>query len=103
VRDSAVPATEALAALRIMDGVLGLDLVNSAEKLAETEKAAASESDPRIDALVAERITAKKMKNFARADEIRNQLKAEGILLEDSASGTTWKRQAGGIPAGGQS
>jgi cysteinyl-tRNA synthetase len=103
VRDSAVPAADALAALQIMDGVLGLDLVNSAAKLAETEKAAANESDPRIDALVAERIAAKKAKNFARADEIRNLLKAEGILLEDSASGTSWKRQIGGIPSGGQS
>jgi len=102
VRDTAVPAAEALAALQKMDSVLGLDLVNSASKLAQTEKAATNESDPRIDALVAERINAKKTKNFARADEIRNLLKAEGILLEDSASGTTWKRQAGGIPSGGQ-
>lgn len=45
-----------------------------------------------IEALIAERAAAKKAKNWARADEIRNQLKEQGILLEDSAAGTKWKR-----------
>ena len=48
--------------------------------------------EARIDALIAERSAAKKAKNFARADEIRNLLKDAGILLEDTATGTTWKR-----------
>ena len=45
-----------------------------------------------IEHLVAERIEARKSKNFQRADEIRDQLKAEGILLEDGPGGTTWRR-----------
>ncbi len=45
-----------------------------------------------IEALIAERAQAKKDKNFARADEIRNELAAQGIVLEDSPTGTTWKR-----------
>lgn len=45
-----------------------------------------------IDALIAERKQAKLDKNYARADEIRAQLTEAGIILEDSASGTTWKR-----------
>lgn len=45
-----------------------------------------------IEALVAERAEAKKAKNWARADEIRDSLKEQGIILEDSAAGTTWKR-----------
>jgi cysteinyl-tRNA synthetase len=94
VRDAAVPAKEALAALEAMDSVLGLALVKSAIAQLDAQKAGAAgaESDPRIDALVAERVAAKKAKNFARADEIRNQLKAEGIILEDSPAGTIWKR-----------
>jgi len=47
----------------------------------------------RIDALIAARAAAKKAKNFAEADHIRAELAAEGIVLEDGASGTTWRRQ----------
>ena len=50
------------------------------------------EGDGRIDALVAARASAKKERNFAEADRIRAELTEEGILLEDSASGTTWRR-----------
>ncbi len=49
-------------------------------------------SDADIDALIEERNTAKTDKNYARSDEIRDQLKSEGIVLEDSAQGTTWRR-----------
>lgn len=46
-----------------------------------------------IEALIAERVTAKKEKNFARADEIRDGLKAQGVLLEDKPGGVTeWRR-----------
>lgn len=46
-----------------------------------------------IETLVSQRIQAKKDKQYARADEIRQQLDAEGILLEDSREGTTWRRK----------
>ena len=49
-------------------------------------------SNEDIDALVEERNAAKKAKNFARADEIRDQLKAAGIQLEDTREGTRWSR-----------
>ncbi len=45
-----------------------------------------------IDALIEERLNAKKSKNYARADEIREELKSKGIILEDTPSGTKWKR-----------
>lgn len=48
--------------------------------------------DVRIDGLVAERDAAKKARDFATADRIRDELKAEGVLLEDGPSGTTWRR-----------
>jgi cysteinyl-tRNA synthetase len=50
-------------------------------------------SDADIDALVAERTQAKKTRNFARADAIRNELLAKGILLEDGKDGVRWKRK----------
>ena len=49
-------------------------------------------TDEAIDGLITERADAKTNKNFARADEIRVQLKEAGIELEDSRAGTTWRR-----------
>ncbi len=49
-------------------------------------------SDAEIDALIAERVAARQAKDFARADEIRGILTAEGIAVEDSAGGATWRR-----------
>ena len=51
-----------------------------------------SEEDDEIEELVAERLAARQEKNWARADEIRDELKGRGIVLEDSAAGTRWKR-----------
>ena len=45
-----------------------------------------------IESLIQQRTDAKSQKDFARADEIRSQLQDCGVLLEDSAAGTTWKR-----------
>jgi len=50
-------------------------------------------SDEEIDRLVVERREARESKNFARADEIRDQLITAGIVLEDTRDGTRWKRQ----------
>jgi len=50
-------------------------------------------SDSEIESLVAERTAAKKSKNFARADQIREQLLEQGIILEDTKSGVRWKRK----------
>ena len=62
-------------------GVLGIILEQKEELL-----------DADIEALIQERTDAKKAKNFARADEIRDQLKDMGILLEDTREGVKWKR-----------
>ena len=55
-------------------------------------RGASGEDDERIQALVEERNAAKKARDFARADAIRDQLAGEGILLEDTPQGVRWKR-----------
>lgn len=54
-------------------------------------QAGAGLSEPAILALINERAAAKADKDFARSDEIRKSLLAQGVVLKDSASGTTWE------------
>jgi cysteinyl-tRNA synthetase len=49
--------------------------------------------DAQIEALIEERNQARKARNFARSDEIRNQLLEQGVILEDTKEGTRWKRK----------
>ena len=44
-----------------------------------------------VERRIAERSAAKKARNFAEADRIRDELLAQGVVLKDSASGTTWE------------
>ena len=55
-------------------------------------RGADNSDDARIQTLIDERIEAKKSRDFTRADAIREQLAAEGILLEDTPQGVRWKR-----------
>jgi len=50
-------------------------------------------ADAQVDALIEERTAAKKSKNFARADQIRQELLDQGIILEDTKAGVRWKRK----------
>ncbi len=90
LRDPEVPPAEALAAAFEMDGVLGLGLREAAEAV-PGEKTAGPELAAEIERLVAQRSEAKKSRDWARADAIRDSLKARGVLLTDGPAGTTWK------------
>lgn len=50
--------------------------------------------DEEIEQLIEERTQARKNRDFARSDEIRDQLKEQGILLDDTPQGTRWRREA---------
>ncbi|WP_370978381.1 cysteine--tRNA ligase [Agaribacterium sp. ZY112] len=87
-RDGENAKPETRASLLKLGQLLGLFSVD-----AETWfKGEASDDDAAIDALVLERDEAKLAKNWARADEIRDELKELGIVLEDSKTGSTWRR-----------
>jgi len=92
-----------LALLGDFDKVLSLSLLEkaaakraelAAQQTAKTEAGytVTGEGDPAIDALVLARYEAKKAKNFAEADRIRDELKAQGIEIIDAKDGASWKR-----------
>ena len=63
-----------------------------ADDTAESIKAELAAFRGEMETLIAQRVAAKKEKNFALADEIRNKLLDMGIVLEDTRQGTKWKR-----------
>ena len=73
------------------DTVLGLSLLEKAAALRE-KAAAPVEGAEEIEALIAKRLEAKKAKDWATADAIRDQLKEMGVEIKDSKEGTTWTR-----------
>lgn len=73
------------------DYVLGLNLLTAPEAEGAADEVD-SELAAHVEALIAERSAAKKEKNYARADEIRNQLLEEGIVLEDTREGVKWHK-----------
>jgi len=82
---------ELASALKSLAAVLGLLQSDADEFL----KAGAKDDldAEAIEKLIAERNQSKKDKNFSRADQIRDELLAKGVVLEDSRSGTTWRRE----------
>lgn len=85
LQQASVPAEDlrtVLDAFEEMNGVLRI-VNSSTEELLDEE----------IERLIQERIEARSSKNWARADEIRDRLAAEGIILEDTAQGMRWRRK----------
>jgi cysteinyl-tRNA synthetase len=100
-RESDAAAAPLGAELRRLGGILGI-LQEDPEVFlkggvaiggaAPTELERESLSDSAIEGLIAQRLAARKAKNWAEADRIRDELKGKGILLEDGPGGTTWRR-----------
>ena len=84
--------------------MLGLKLLEKAAELREKQAKLAAqpavftvvsedgEENAQVEALIRQRADAKKAKNFAEADRIRDELKAQGIEITDVAGGAKWKR-----------
>lgn len=85
--------TAAAAALKAAAGLMGF-LQQQPEAWFKWQPAGAGSGldDAAIEQAIADRLAARKAKNFAEADRIRNDLAAEGVILEDGPKGTTWKR-----------
>ncbi len=110
VKDSSLSPSEALELVGRMDSVLGLGLLKSAKEALQAQAASLSSASSsaaagsavshegdseaaEIDALVAARVQAKKDKNFAEADRIRDELTARGIVVTDTPNGPVWERK----------
>ena len=97
IKDSELQASEIVTIVRKMDEVLGLKIEDCAKEFNKKESAQVDthEGDPEaeeITALVLERTQAKKDKDFAKADQIRNDLQARGVIIIDTPNGPIWKR-----------
>jgi cysteinyl-tRNA synthetase len=81
---------------RASNQAAALDLLGRFDEIfavLEPTIAAGGLTDAQIDERVAERNRAKKARDFALADSVRNELLEQGVILEDTREGTRWKRK----------
>jgi cysteinyl-tRNA synthetase len=90
-KESAANVAQLTATLKKLASLLGV-LQRDAEQFFKGDAGQGGLSSDEIDALVQQRIQAKADKNWAECDRIRDELKAQGIILEDGPQGTSWRR-----------
>ena len=79
--------------MRKLAQILGLLQYNTEKYFIDDEQIDGQYSKNEIEALIAKRLSAKKQKDWATADQIRTQLLQQGIVLEDSATDTLWRHR----------
>jgi cysteinyl-tRNA synthetase len=89
---SAIHQLDDPASLRAGAQALGLLQQDAEAWFRWTPAGASGPSDAEIEAAIANRQAARKARDFKESDRIRDELKAKGVILEDGAKGTTWKR-----------
>lgn len=93
VRSKDAPTAAALAStLKQLAGVIGL-LQDDPEHYLQSGQSADGLSNDDIDSMIQQRQQAKADKNWAEADRIRDELKDQGVILEDKGADTTWRRE----------
>lgn len=85
LKDNDIPDSEKLAVLYRMDKVLGFDLEKVTDRAEE-------ELEPELMGLIDERESARKEKNWVKADTLRDELLKRGIIITDTPHGTKWKK-----------
>src|SRR5690606_25325745 len=91
-------AAEHATLLRGLGGVIGFLQDDPDAYLRGQPAEAGALSDAAIDDLSAQRVAARKAKDLATSDRIRDELAAAGITLEDGPAGTTWRRGQNKVP-----
>ncbi len=84
-------ASQLAGQLRYLAGVIGL-LQGDAEAFLKGDADDDGLSDEQVEALIQQRIDAKQAKAWTEADRIRNELQAQGVIVEDGAGGSRWRR-----------
>ena len=91
-REGSEKASALAAQLKQLGGILGL-LQQEPKAFLQGESKEGEITPEQIEALIQQRADAKKAKDFATADKVRDDLAAQGIILKDSREGTTWFRE----------
>ena len=91
-REGSETAGQLAAVLKRLGGILGL-LQQDPEAFLQGEAKEGELNAEQIEALIEQRADAKKARDFAEADRVRDELAAQGIILKDSREGTTWFRE----------
>ncbi|MCF0134905.1 MAG: cysteine--tRNA ligase [Lachnospiraceae bacterium] len=92
LKDETVSDATKLAVIKDYDRVLSLDLTKLLDKKSEAAGAVDDELTAYVEAKIAERKAAKKAKDFAIADAIREELASKGIMIKDTREGTVWEK-----------